>query len=86
MSKVLSAKVTSKNQVTLPADLMRTLGVQAGDTLRFEIDDGGVITVSPPSITERLTPWIGFLRRDGSARDRAERDAFVRDMRGEVDE
>ncbi len=82
----LSAKVTSKNQVTLPADLMRSLGVQAGDTLRLEIDDRGVITVSPPTITERLEPWIGYLRRDGSARTRPERDAFLRDMRGDIDE
>ena len=65
---------------------MRLLGVQAGDILRFEIDEQGVITVSPPTITERLEPWIGFLRRDGSERTREERDAFLRDMRGDIDE
>ncbi len=86
MSKILKAKITSKNQVTLPLIVVQTLGIQAGDTLRFEIDDGGVVTVIPPSLTERLRPWVGFLRRNGRQRTQNERDAFVRDMRGDVDE
>lgn len=86
MSKILKAKITSKNQVTLPLIVVQTLGIQAGDTLRFEIDDGGVVTVIAPSLTERLRPWVGFLRRNGRPRTQNERDAFVREMRGDVDE
>ncbi|MET3855817.1 AbrB/MazE/SpoVT family DNA-binding domain-containing protein [Rhizobium sp. OAE497] len=37
-----SAKVTSKNQITIPASVRRSLGVQAGDKLDFIAKGGGV--------------------------------------------
>ena len=36
------ARITSKGQITLPRDIRRTLGVQAGDQVLFESDRSGV--------------------------------------------
>lgn len=36
------AKLTSKGQITVPRDVRRLLGVQAGDRLLFESDESGV--------------------------------------------
>ena len=69
----------------LPVALVRTRGVRAGDTLQFEIAESGTVTVVPPSFAERVHPWNGYLRRDGPpAPTQAERDAFIREMRGDI--
>lgn len=39
---VKEARLTSKGQVTIPRDIRRVLGVQAGDRLVFETDHRGV--------------------------------------------
>lgn len=36
------AKITSKGQVTIPRDIRRALHVEHGDTVIFEVTDGGV--------------------------------------------
>lgn len=36
------ARLTSKGQITLPRDIRRRLGVQAGDSLLFQADESGV--------------------------------------------
>lgn len=86
MSKVISARITSKNQLTLPNDLVERLGVGPGDRLRFEIHDDGRITVEPPSFEERIRPWIGILRGRGKRPTRAESDRAIRESRGPIDE
>ena len=40
-----SATVTSKGQVTVPADIRRRLGLKAGDRLDFHLTDSGKLTV-----------------------------------------
>jgi AbrB family looped-hinge helix DNA binding protein len=40
-AQILRAKVTSKGQITVPVEIRRTLGVKAGDKLRFEPHEGG---------------------------------------------
>ena len=37
----LKAKVTSKGQLTIPKEVRRALGVREGDSLLFEMDEGG---------------------------------------------
>ncbi len=37
-----TAKITSKGQITIPAEVRRALGVGAGDALVFEKDDEGI--------------------------------------------
>jgi AbrB family looped-hinge helix DNA binding protein len=55
MSKVLelSAKLSSKGQVVIPADVRKRLGLSQGSVLRFRLDDDGV----------RLLPAAGDVRR-----------------------
>lgn len=40
-----SATVTSKGQVTVPADIRERLGLKAGDRLDFHLADSGQLTV-----------------------------------------
>lgn len=49
----LSAKVSSKGQVVIPADVRRRLGLVQGSVLRFVVDAEGV----------RLLPAAGDVRR-----------------------
>jgi AbrB family looped-hinge helix DNA binding protein len=37
------AKVTSKGQLTIPADIRRALGIEKGDVLLFELGEGGMV-------------------------------------------
>lgn len=46
----ISARLSSKSQVTVPADVRRELGIGPHDTLSFVIDDG-VVTVRPAAYT-----------------------------------
>jgi AbrB family looped-hinge helix DNA binding protein len=39
--QIIRAKVTSKGQITVPVEIRRSLGVKAGDNLRFEREEGG---------------------------------------------
>lgn len=41
-----SATMTSKGQVTIPADIREKLGVKAGDRLDFQLSDSGRLTVT----------------------------------------
>jgi antitoxin PrlF len=36
------AKVTSKGQITVPAEIRKSLGLKTGDHLRFEQREGGI--------------------------------------------
>ena len=39
----LKAKVTSKGQLTIPKEVRRALGIREGDSLIFDMDDGGEV-------------------------------------------
>jgi AbrB family looped-hinge helix DNA binding protein len=53
MATELSATVSSKGQVVIPADVRRRLGLVQGSVVRFCMDDEGV----------RLIPAVGDVRR-----------------------
>ncbi len=42
-----SATMTSKGQVTVPADIREKLGIKAGDRLDFHLADSGKLSVVP---------------------------------------
>jgi antitoxin PrlF len=50
------SKVTSKGQTTLPRDVRSAIGLEAGDTLRYIVEDGRVQIRS-------VTELAGMLRR-----------------------
>jgi len=51
------ATVTSKGQITIPKEIRETLGVDAGTTMEFTLDEDGNLTVRPK------TPPMDRLRK-----------------------
>lgn len=45
MRTIAETKITSKQQLTLPQPVRRLLGVSAGDSLLWHVDDAGRIVV-----------------------------------------
>jgi len=57
MTYEADATITSKGQITVPAEIRDKLGVKAGDRLHFRLTDSGKLTVTPirrRSIFDRL--------------------------------
>jgi len=50
--KKISSMVTSKGQVTIPAEVRRHLGVDKGNTLTFIINDDGAVALRIPKFLE----------------------------------
>lgn len=51
------ARMTSKGQLTVPADIRRALGLERGDTVAFELQDEGALlrpASSPASLRGAL--------------------------------
>jgi AbrB family looped-hinge helix DNA binding protein len=44
----ITAKISSKNQITVPAEVRRRLGVGASDTIAFFFTEGGAVEVQKP--------------------------------------
>ncbi len=78
------AKVTSKGQVTIPLAVRRQLGVEAGDTIAFELTTDGIrMTVDrEPGV---FAKWTGRWR-SGRGQTAAENDRWLRTVRGHDDE
>jgi AbrB family looped-hinge helix DNA binding protein len=38
-----TSRISSKNQVTIPVDILRAVGLQAGDDVEFTMNDAGYI-------------------------------------------
>jgi AbrB family looped-hinge helix DNA binding protein len=41
-----TSRISSKNQVTIPVDILRAIGLQAGDDVEFAITSEGVIAIT----------------------------------------
>ena len=57
---MLEAKVTSKGQITIPIEIRKKLGVNAGDAISFQIKEAGIIVEKanrPQTIQERFTNY-----------------------------
>jgi antitoxin PrlF len=62
MTSSVSAKVTSKGQITLPADLRAELGIKPGDRVRFQKNKDGRFEVVPRQVT--AADLRGILKTD----------------------
>jgi bifunctional DNA-binding transcriptional regulator/antitoxin component of YhaV-PrlF toxin-antitoxin module len=82
-----SAKLTSKNQLTLPAGVSAFLHAGPGDRVTFTVDDeSGEVRVSGPDMEARLQAWAGRWVKDGAVgAEASEIDAWIRGLRGERD-
>jgi len=81
----LKAKVTSKGQLTIPKEVRRALGVREGDSLLFEMDEGGEqvrvrVERKPVSFADYEGAW-----REGKGMSLADVDEYMRELRGYED-
>ncbi len=77
------ARVTSKGQVTIPKEVRKALGVREGDSLVFEVENGGAhvsVVRKPVSFADYAGVW-----REGKGMTIEEVNAYVRDLRGHDD-
>ncbi len=77
----MTAKVTSKGQITLPARLRVELGVRAGDHLIFERNQEGKMELLP--VRKTLADLKGILPYDGPPLSDEDIIALVREARDE---
>ena len=80
----ITAKVTSKGQVTIPIEVRKALGVKAGDKLRFVAEDGGfrVVREVEENVFEK---WRGIGNFPGMGNGREAIVKYFREMRGHDD-
>lgn len=74
------ARVTSKGQLTIPAEVRRALGIREGDSLVFEVEGGKVrvrVARRPVSFADYAGIW-----REGEGLSSEEVNEYVRDLRG----
>ena len=55
----ITAKITSKGQVTLPREIRERLGVGDGDRVRFELENGAVV-LYPQRNTPSFAGMLGI--------------------------
>ena len=75
---MITAKVTSKGQITIPRKVREKLGIHPGEEVGFEEKEGMVVmkkalTVSP------FDKWTGMLRHQKGKKT----DEIIRGLRGE---
>lgn len=75
------AKVTSKGQVTIPADIRRALRVRKGDVVVFEVDAGGVRLRPLREGADVFAEYEGAWR-EGEGETVEEINAWLRELRG----
>ena len=63
---MITSRLTTKAQTTLPRAVRAALGVSAGDQLAYRIDGGSVI-LSKASIRQPEDPFVTFSEWDGDA-------------------
>ena len=75
------AKITSKGQITIPREIRRAMGVQAGDRLLFESDKEG-IRVRPVRSESPFAKYRG-IGNPGIGSGRKAIGRWIRNMRGQ---
>ncbi len=75
------AKLTSKGQITIPREIRRAMGVQAGDRVLFESDKDG-IRVRPVRTASPFAKYQG-IGNPGIGSGRKAINRWMRKMRGQ---
>ncbi len=81
---VIEGKVSSKLQVTIPARVRDALGIEPGDTIRYELEGASVrVTVVRPDIADALEAvWAKHDLDDLDEEIGGDAVAYVRERRG----
>ncbi len=74
---MITAKVTSKGQVTIPKKIREKLGVHPGEDVGFE-ERGNVLVISKVVTKSPFDKWVGKLKHLEGQRS----DDLVREARG----
>lgn len=61
---VKQAKVTSKGQITIPAEVREALRLHEGDTVTFEVDDQDHARLRAVRVGSPFARYAGALRED----------------------
>jgi AbrB family looped-hinge helix DNA binding protein len=80
----IRAKVTSKGQITVPAEIRKSLGVKPGDHLRFEQHESGIRLVRDAE-ENPFEKWRGIGGFPGMGKGREAIVDYFRKMRGHDD-
>jgi AbrB family looped-hinge helix DNA binding protein len=75
---MLTAKITSKGQITIPKRVRDKLGVQAGDGISFE-EKEGVFYIKKSIKKSPFDKWVGKLK----GRQKQKTDGIISDLRGQ---
>lgn len=63
---MITSKLTSKAQTTIPQAVRTALGLKAGDEIAYRIEEGrAVLTKATPHVTE--DPFVTFVEWDSAA-------------------
>lgn len=72
---MITSKVTSRGQVTIPKQVRERLGVHPGDNVSFE-ERGGVLVISKVVTKSPFDKWMGRLEHlEGQRSDHLVREA-----------
>ena len=74
---MITAKVTSKGQVTIPKEIREKLGVHPGEDVGFE-EKEGVVVITKAVTKSPFDKWVGKLAKLEGQKS----DDLVREMRG----
>ena len=76
------AKVTSKGQLTIPKPIRDQLSLHAGDKVRFSIEEGGVVKMTPVSFP--ITRLKGMLPKPSRSVSVEEMNAAIEEEGGRL--
>jgi AbrB family looped-hinge helix DNA binding protein len=54
-----TSRVSAKHQVTVPVDILRAMGLEAGDKVKFEVQDGKIAITPDKNVEHPLGLLIG---------------------------
>ncbi|MBI5026354.1 MAG: AbrB/MazE/SpoVT family DNA-binding domain-containing protein [Nitrospirae bacterium] len=74
---MLTAKVTTKGQITIPKEIREKLGVQPGENLSFE-EKNGIFYIKKSLKKSPFDKWVGKLKTLKGQKT----DAVIDDLRG----
>lgn len=74
---MITAKLTSKGQITIPKQVREKIGISPGEDLAFE-EKNGIFYVKKVPRKSPFNKWVGYLK----ARERKKTDIIVEELRG----